>query len=371
DWVSDSEEESEPKDPQQSVPSFAQSSKHVKTPRHCVQPIETTIPAATPVPESPNVDHLIKDYDFLAKKMAKPTQKNYAHRGVNQLDLDNCSPKRDKIVSDSVIQRIDSINTAYSGEQPNDGPENIRVNIFYLASSNEIDEKDLELKSLPSHLEYAYLNGNESFPLIISSKISEKEKKLLLQVLENRKGAMAWKMSDITGIIPSFCTHKILMDDEFKLIIQPQRCLNPEVQDVVKNDPPLAGHHRRQHAAAEKLFWRAFSGETKKLPHLPIYPIPYATFPHAPPPPCHPATAAAVTILVATTTTSATIHPRHCHPSTPHHSHQPPPLFTPLPRPPPPLPTLEHHRDHHTHAATYNTMAVATPPRKGVFGCVN
>ncbi|GJY05147.1 putative laccase [Tanacetum coccineum] len=38
-------------------------------------------------------------------------------KGVNQLDLDNCSPKRDKIVSDSVIRRIDSIDTTYSREQ--------------------------------------------------------------------------------------------------------------------------------------------------------------------------------------------------------------------------------------------------------------
>nr|GFD24825.1 hypothetical protein [Tanacetum cinerariifolium] len=47
DWVSDSEEESGTKAPQ-FVPSFAQLSKHVKTPRHYVQQIETTIPAATP-----------------------------------------------------------------------------------------------------------------------------------------------------------------------------------------------------------------------------------------------------------------------------------------------------------------------------------
>nr|GEV61760.1 hypothetical protein [Tanacetum cinerariifolium] len=52
DWVSDSEEESETK-ASQFVPSFTQSSKHVKTPRHSVQPIETTIPAVTFVPASP------------------------------------------------------------------------------------------------------------------------------------------------------------------------------------------------------------------------------------------------------------------------------------------------------------------------------
>ncbi|GKE01105.1 hypothetical protein Tco_1389088 [Tanacetum coccineum] len=57
---------------------------------------------------------------------------------------------------------------------------------------------------------------------------------LLLQVLEKRKGAIAWKMSDIKGIIPSFYTHKILIEDDFKPVIQPQRRLNPKVQDMVK-----------------------------------------------------------------------------------------------------------------------------------------
>nr|GEW26413.1 hypothetical protein [Tanacetum cinerariifolium] len=52
DWVSDSEEESKTK-ATQCDPSFAQSSEHEKSPRHFNQPIETTIPAATPVPATP------------------------------------------------------------------------------------------------------------------------------------------------------------------------------------------------------------------------------------------------------------------------------------------------------------------------------
>ncbi|GJY11056.1 hypothetical protein Tco_0379241 [Tanacetum coccineum] len=121
-------------------------------------------------------------------------------------------------------------------EQQNNGPDNIRSEHLYSASASEIDEKKPKLKSLPSHLEYAYLNGDESFLVIISSKLSEKEKKLLLQVLENYKRAMAWKMSNIKGISPSFYTHKIPIEDDFKLVIQPQRCLNPKVENVVKNE---------------------------------------------------------------------------------------------------------------------------------------
>nr|GEX52306.1 hypothetical protein [Tanacetum cinerariifolium] len=51
-WVSDSEDESETKTPQ-NVLSFVQSTEQVKSPRPSVQHVETSIPAATPKPESP------------------------------------------------------------------------------------------------------------------------------------------------------------------------------------------------------------------------------------------------------------------------------------------------------------------------------
>nr|GFA52072.1 hypothetical protein [Tanacetum cinerariifolium] len=135
DWVSDSEEESEPKDPQQSVSSFAQSSKHVKTLRHSVQPIETTFQAATFVPASPksnssgkrtnrkacfvckSVDHLIKDCDFYAKKTAKPVQRNYANRGYHKQyapkPLKHSIPTavltQSKLVSNTVFRLVSAV----------------------------------------------------------------------------------------------------------------------------------------------------------------------------------------------------------------------------------------------------------------------
>ncbi|GKB40874.1 DNA-directed DNA polymerase [Tanacetum coccineum] len=51
----------------------------------------------------------------------------------------------------------------------------------------EIDKNIPELKDLPSHLEYAYLEGDESCPMIISSKLTEKEKTSILRVLENER----------------------------------------------------------------------------------------------------------------------------------------------------------------------------------------
>ncbi|GJU36272.1 hypothetical protein Tco_1184626 [Tanacetum coccineum] len=61
---------------------------------------------------------------------------------------------------------------------------------LYSASAIEIDKKKPELKDLPSHIEYAYLKGDETCPVIISSKLTEKEKTSLLWVLEKRNSAI-------------------------------------------------------------------------------------------------------------------------------------------------------------------------------------
>ncbi|GJX31670.1 hypothetical protein Tco_0241525 [Tanacetum coccineum] len=160
-------------------------------------------------------------------------------KSINQSDLESCESFECKTIDDSdlgePIRHIESINTPYPVAQKTSEPNKFKSEQFYSASAYEINEKKPELKILPQHLEYAYLHGDKSFPIIISSKLSEKEKMLLLQVLEKRKGAIAWKMSDIKGISPSYCTHKILMEDDYKPVIQPQRRLNPKVQDVVKN----------------------------------------------------------------------------------------------------------------------------------------
>nr|GEU39083.1 reverse transcriptase domain-containing protein [Tanacetum cinerariifolium] len=70
-------------------------------------------------------------------------------------------------------------------------PEGTQNEQLYSASASEIDEKRPQLKDLPSHLEYAYLKGNESCPVIILSKLSEKKNILLLQELEKRNRAIA------------------------------------------------------------------------------------------------------------------------------------------------------------------------------------
>ncbi|GJW62855.1 reverse transcriptase domain-containing protein [Tanacetum coccineum] len=95
---------------------------------------------------------------------------------------------------------------------------------------------ELELKDLPSHLEYAFLEGTDKLPVIISKELKDEEKAALLKVLKSHKRAIAWKISDIKGIDPSFCTHEILMEDDFKPVVQHQRRVNPKIHEVIKKE---------------------------------------------------------------------------------------------------------------------------------------
>nr|GEV30226.1 reverse transcriptase domain-containing protein [Tanacetum cinerariifolium] len=84
------------------------------------------------------------------------------------------------------------------------------------AKSSIEEPPDLELKYLPSHLEYAYLEGTDKLPMIIAKDLKDDEKEALLKVLKAHKRALAWIITDIKGIDPRFCTHKVLMEEDYK-----------------------------------------------------------------------------------------------------------------------------------------------------------
>ncbi|KAL5577978.1 hypothetical protein UlMin_019677 [Ulmus minor] len=102
-------------------------------------------------------------------------------------------------------------------------------------SSNKEPPK-LELKELPSHLRYAFLEESSYYPVIINSSLNDLEKEKLLRVLREHRKAIGWTIDDIKGISPSICMHKILMEETYKPLVQPQRRLNPSMQEVVKKE---------------------------------------------------------------------------------------------------------------------------------------
>nr|GFA47282.1 reverse transcriptase domain-containing protein [Tanacetum cinerariifolium] len=102
---------------------------------------------------------------------------------------------------------------------------------------SSVDEPpEVELKDLPHHLEYAFLKGDNKLPVSIAKELGDEEKSAQIKVLKSHKRAIAWKLSDIQGINPEFCTHKILIEEDYKAAVQHQRRVNPKIHDVIKKE---------------------------------------------------------------------------------------------------------------------------------------
>ncbi|KAJ9541005.1 hypothetical protein OSB04_027511 [Centaurea solstitialis] len=95
---------------------------------------------------------------------------------------------------------------------------------------------ELELKQLPAHLKYVFLGKENKLPVIISATLEPKQEEDLVKVLQNHTKAIGWTISDLKGISPSICQHKIILEDKDFRSIEPQRRLNPVMKEVVKKD---------------------------------------------------------------------------------------------------------------------------------------
>ncbi|GJX40985.1 reverse transcriptase domain-containing protein [Tanacetum coccineum] len=76
---------------------------------------------------------------------------------------------------------------------------------------------DLELKDLPSHLEYAFLEGDDKLPVIIAKNLKDEDKTALIKI--------------------PVLHHKILMERKMpKPVVQHQRRVNPKIHEVIKQE---------------------------------------------------------------------------------------------------------------------------------------
>ncbi|GJT28307.1 reverse transcriptase domain-containing protein [Tanacetum coccineum] len=130
-----------------------------------------------------------------------------------EIDHADCDPKGDIFLIEKLLN-----NDPF--QLP---PMDLKQSKVTEAKSSIEEPPELELKDLPSHLEYAYLEENDKLPVIIAKGLKDDEKDALLKVLKSHKRAIAWKITDIKGIDPYFCTQKILMEDDYKPTVQSQR----------------------------------------------------------------------------------------------------------------------------------------------------
>ncbi|GJT52163.1 reverse transcriptase domain-containing protein [Tanacetum coccineum] len=92
------------------------------------------------------------------------------------------------------------------------------------------------MRSLTYNLDQTSDTRQQQVAVIIAKDLSVDEKTALIKVLKSRKQAIAWKLSDIKGINPEFCSHKILMEEDYEPAVQHQRRVNPKIHDVIKKE---------------------------------------------------------------------------------------------------------------------------------------
>nr|GEY35849.1 reverse transcriptase domain-containing protein [Tanacetum cinerariifolium] len=108
-------------------------------------------------------------------------------------------------------------------------PMDLKQGEVVKAKSSIEEPSKLELKDLPSHLEYDYLEGEDKLLVVIAKDLKVDEKQALLKVLKSHKRAITWKITDIKGI-------DILMEEGYRPVVQSQRRVNPKIHEVIKKE---------------------------------------------------------------------------------------------------------------------------------------
>ncbi|KAG7578951.1 Ribonuclease H-like superfamily [Arabidopsis thaliana x Arabidopsis arenosa] len=132
-----------------------------------------------------------------------------------------------------------SSNSSRPSEEAEDTHSSIPLEIPSTCASDdwsELKAPKVDLKPLPQGLRYAFLGTNSTYPVIINAALNDDEVNLLLSELRKYRRAIGYSLSDIKGISPSLCNHRIHLENESYSSIEPQRRLNPNLKEVVKKE---------------------------------------------------------------------------------------------------------------------------------------
>ncbi|GJU64707.1 reverse transcriptase domain-containing protein [Tanacetum coccineum] len=187
--------------------------------------VSTSSPTLTPFGDS---DFLLEEVDAFLALEDDPTSP--------EVDDSYYDPEGDILLLEAFLNDDPSLPPPTQGNYLPEIQKELKVCEAKTDKSLIDEPPKVELKDLPPHLEYAFLEGDDKLPIIIAKDLSVEEKAALIKVLKSHKRAIAWKLSDIKGINPEFCTHKILMEEDYKPAVQHQRWVNPKIHDVIKKE---------------------------------------------------------------------------------------------------------------------------------------
>eukprot|EP00253_Pinus_taeda_P028586 PITA_28586 len=72
--------------------------------------------------------------------------------------------------------------------------------------------------------------------LNINPDLTEEEKQKVIRLLQANKEAFAWDYTDMKGVSPELCTHRIYIKEGSRPVCQPPRRMNPNLREIVKEE---------------------------------------------------------------------------------------------------------------------------------------
>ena len=72
--------------------------------------------------------------------------------------------------------------------------------------------------------------------LNINKNLEKFQQEKLVKTLQRHSYTYAWEYTDMKGINPKTCTHHIYIEENCKPIRQPQRMMNPNLREIVKEE---------------------------------------------------------------------------------------------------------------------------------------
>ena len=81
---------------------------------------------------------------------------------------------------------------------------------------SKVSNSPFELKPLPSTLRYEFLDSSKFKPFIIDSSLSNEHLVKLIDVLKKHDGILGYSISDLKGLHPSLCMHRIILEEDAK-----------------------------------------------------------------------------------------------------------------------------------------------------------
>ena len=96
----------------------------------------------------------------------------------------------------------DEIDSLVDNEECDDPKHNYvnRVVFEKMEKMRPPEKPKAELKTLPAHLKYIFLEDDKTKPVIISNSLKKEEEDQLVKILKRRKAAIGWHILDLKGI---------------------------------------------------------------------------------------------------------------------------------------------------------------------------